>query len=56
VRVPTFQGREFFVLCSPSAKTVRKGHLSRLARTFRALPSSARSFNEIQNWLARYNP
>jgi len=56
VRVPTFQGREFFVLLAERGKTVRmvtypgSPHFPRLAEQRRDL------FNEIQNWLARYNP
>ena len=56
VRVPTFQGREFFVLLAERGKTVRmvtypgSPHFPRLAEQRRDL------FNEIQGWLARYNP
>ena len=56
LRVPTFQGREFFVLLSERGKTVRmvsypgSPHFPRLAEQRRDV------FTEIQNWLARYNP
>src|ERR1700676_2341142 len=56
LRVPTFQGREFFVLLAERGKTVRmvtypgSPHFPRLAEQRRDV------FLEIQNWLARYNP
>jgi len=56
VRVPTFQGREFFVLLAERGKTVRmvtypgSPHFPRLAEQVRDV------FTEIQNWLKRYNP
>jgi dipeptidyl aminopeptidase/acylaminoacyl peptidase len=56
LRVPTFQGREFFVLLAERGKTVRmvtypgSPHFPRLAEQRRDI------FVEIQNWLARYNP
>jgi len=56
VRVPTFQGREFFVLLAERGKTVRmvtypgSPHFPRLAEQRRDV------FNEIQGWLVRYNP
>jgi dipeptidyl aminopeptidase/acylaminoacyl peptidase len=56
LRVPTFQGREFFVLLAERGKTVRmvsypgSPHFPRLAEQRRDV------FTEIQNWLARYNP
>ena len=56
LRVPTFQGREFFVLLAERGKTVRmvtypgSPHFPKLAEQRRDL------FNEIQGWLARYNP
>jgi dipeptidyl aminopeptidase/acylaminoacyl peptidase len=55
LRVPTFQGREFFVLLAERSKTVRmvtypgSPHFPRLAEQRRDV------FTEIQNWLARYN-
>ncbi len=55
LRVPTFQGREFFVLLAERSKTVRmvtypgSPHFPRLAEQRRDV------FKEIQNWLARYN-
>ena len=56
LRVPTFQGREFFVLLAERGKTVRmvtypgSPHFPRLAEQRRDI------FVEVQNWLARYNP
>lgn len=56
LRVPTFQGREFFVLLAERGKTVRmvsypgSPHFPRLAEQRRDV------FTEIKNWLARYNP
>jgi dipeptidyl aminopeptidase/acylaminoacyl peptidase len=56
LRVPTFQGREFFVLLAERGKTVRmvsypgSPHFPRLAEQRRDV------FTEIQDWLARYNP
>ena len=56
LRVPTFQGREFFVLLAERGKTVRmvsypgSPHFPRLAEQRRDV------FKEIQDWLARYNP
>jgi dipeptidyl aminopeptidase/acylaminoacyl peptidase len=56
LRVPTFQGREFFVLLAERGKTVRmvtypgSPHFPKLAEQRRDL------FNEIQGWLDRYNP
>ena len=56
LRVPAFQGREFFVLLSERGKTVRmvgypgSPHFPRLAEQRRDV------FTEIRNWLARYNP
>lgn len=56
LRVPTFQGREFFVLLAERGKTVRmvsypgSPHFPRLAEQRRDV------FTEIRNWLARYNP
>jgi dipeptidyl aminopeptidase/acylaminoacyl peptidase len=55
LRVPTFQGREFFVLLAERSKTVRmvtypgSPHFPRLAEQRRDV------FTEILNWLARYN-
>lgn len=56
LRVPAFQGREFFVLLAERGKTVRmvsypgSPHFPLLAEQRRDV------FTEIQNWLARYNP
>lgn len=56
VRVPTFQGREFFVLLKERGKTVRmvtypgSPHFPRLAEQRRDL------MKEISDWLAKYNP
>jgi dipeptidyl aminopeptidase/acylaminoacyl peptidase len=56
LRVPTFQGREFFVLLAERGKTVRmvtypgSPHFPRLAEQRRDV------FTEVHNWLARYNP
>src|SRR5882724_9947242 len=56
LRVPTFQGREYFVLLAERGKTVRmvtypgSPHFPRLAEQRRDI------FVEIQNWLTRYNP
>jgi dipeptidyl aminopeptidase/acylaminoacyl peptidase len=56
LRVPTFQGREFFVLLSERGKTVRmvtypgSPHFPRLAEQRRDI------FTEIKEWLAKYNP
>jgi dipeptidyl aminopeptidase/acylaminoacyl peptidase len=55
-RVPTFQGREFFVLLAERGKTVRmvtypgSPHFPRLAEQRRNV------FTEIQSWLNKYNP
>ncbi len=56
LRVPTFQGREFFVLLAERGKTVRmvtypgSPHFPRLAEQRRNV------FSEIKDWLAKYNP
>lgn len=56
LRVPAFQGREYFVLLAERGKTVRmvsypgSPHFPRLAEQRRDV------FTEIQKWLARYNP
>jgi dipeptidyl aminopeptidase/acylaminoacyl peptidase len=56
LRVPTFQGREFFVLLSERGKTVRmvtypgSPHFPRFAEQRRDI------FAEIKDWLAKYNP
>ena len=56
LRVPTFQGREFFVLLSERGKAVRmvtypgSPHFPRLAEQRRDI------FTEIKDWLAKYNP
>jgi dipeptidyl aminopeptidase/acylaminoacyl peptidase len=56
LRVPTFQGREFFVLLAERGKTVRMvtypgaPHFPRLAEQRRDV------FKEIHDWLTRYNP
>lgn len=55
-RVPTFQGREYFMLLAERGKTVRmvtypgSPHFPRLAEQRRDV------FTEIHNWLERYNP
>jgi dipeptidyl aminopeptidase/acylaminoacyl peptidase len=56
VRVPTFQGREFYVLLAERGKTVRmvtypgSPHFPRLAEQRRDV------MKELQDWLKRYNP
>lgn len=56
VRVPTFQGREFFVLLAERGKTVRmvtypgSPHFPRLIEQRRDI------YKELAAWLARYNP
>jgi dipeptidyl aminopeptidase/acylaminoacyl peptidase len=56
IRVPAFQGREFFVLLAERGKTVRMvtypgaPHFPRLAEQRRNV------FSEIKDWLAKYNP
>jgi dipeptidyl aminopeptidase/acylaminoacyl peptidase len=56
LRVPTFQGREFFVLLAERGKTVRmvtypgSPHFPRLAEQRRNV------FTELKDWLAKYNP
>jgi dipeptidyl aminopeptidase/acylaminoacyl peptidase len=56
VRVPTFQGREYYVLLAERGKTVRMvtypgaPHFPRLAEQRRDV------FKELQDWLKRYNP
>jgi dipeptidyl aminopeptidase/acylaminoacyl peptidase len=56
LRVPAFQGREFFVLLAERGKTVRmvtypgSPHFPRLAEQRRDV------FTEIKNWLDKYNP
>jgi dipeptidyl aminopeptidase/acylaminoacyl peptidase len=55
-RVPTFQGREFFVLLAERGKPVRmvtypgSPHFPRLAEQRRNI------FTEIKSWLDKYNP
>jgi dipeptidyl aminopeptidase/acylaminoacyl peptidase len=55
-RVPTFQGREYYVLLKERGKTVRmvtypgSPHFPKLAEQRRDV------FNEIRDWLAKYNP
>lgn len=56
IRVPTFQGREFYVLLAERGKTVRmvtypgSPHFPKLAEQRRNV------FQEIVDWLAKYNP
>lgn len=56
IRVPTFQGREYFVLLKERGKTVRmvtypgSPHFPRLAEQRRDV------FKELSDWLAKYNP
>jgi dipeptidyl aminopeptidase/acylaminoacyl peptidase len=56
IRVPTFQGREFYVLLKERGKTVRmvtypgSPHFPVLAEQVRNV------FQEIADWLAKYNP
>lgn len=56
LRVPTFQGREFFVLLRERGKTVRMvtypgaPHFPRLAEQRRDV------YKELADWLAKYNP
>jgi len=56
LRVPTFQGREFFVLLSERGKTVRmvtypgSPHFPRLAEQRHDI------FTELKAWLDKYNP
>ena len=56
LRVPTFQGREFYILLAERGKTVRmvtypgSPHFPRLAEQRRDV------FKEIGDWLAKYNP
>jgi len=56
LRVPTFQGREFFILLAERGKTVRmvtypgSPHFPRLAEQRRDI------FTEIKAWLDKYNP
>jgi dipeptidyl aminopeptidase/acylaminoacyl peptidase len=56
LRVPTFQGREFFVLLAERGKTVRmvtypgSPHFPQVAEQRRDV------FTEIKNWLEKYNP
>jgi len=56
LRVPTFQGREFFILLKERGKTARmvtypgSPHFPQLAEQRRDL------FNEIAAWLGKYNP
>jgi dipeptidyl aminopeptidase/acylaminoacyl peptidase len=56
IRVPSFQGREFFVLLAERGKTVRmvtypgSPHFPRLAEQRRDI------FTEVKAWLDKYNP
>jgi dipeptidyl aminopeptidase/acylaminoacyl peptidase len=56
LRVPTFQGREYFVLLAERGKTVRmvtypgSPHFPTLAEQRRDV------FTQIKDWLAKYNP
>jgi dipeptidyl aminopeptidase/acylaminoacyl peptidase len=56
LRVPTFQGREYFVLLRERGKTVRmvtypgSGHFPSLAEQRRDV------FKELGDWLTKYNP
>lgn len=56
LRVPTFQGREFFILLKERGKTARmvtypgSPHFPQLAEQRRDL------FNELAGWLNKYNP
>ena len=56
IRVPTFQGREYFVLLAERGKTVRmvtypgSPHFPVLGEQRRDV------FNEVADWLRRYNP
>jgi dipeptidyl aminopeptidase/acylaminoacyl peptidase len=56
VRVPAFQGREYYVLLAERGKIVRmvtypgSPHFPRLAEQRRDV------FKEVQDWLKRYDP
>jgi dipeptidyl aminopeptidase/acylaminoacyl peptidase len=56
IRVPTFQGREYYILLAERGKTVRmvtypgSPHFPKLAEQRRDV------FKEIIDWLAKYNP
>ncbi|MGC2106893.1 MAG: prolyl oligopeptidase family serine peptidase [Candidatus Acidiferrum sp.] len=56
LRVPTFQGREYFILLKERGKTVRmvsypgSPHFPRLAEQRRDV------FRELTDWLVKYNP
>ena len=56
LRVPTFQGREYFVLLAERGKTVRmvtypgSPHFPILGEQRRDV------FKEVADWLGRYNP
>jgi dipeptidyl aminopeptidase/acylaminoacyl peptidase len=56
VRVPTYQGREYYEVLAARGKTVKmvtypgSGHFPHLWQ------QRIDVFNEIQSWLGRYNP
>ena len=56
LRVPTFQGREFFVLLAERGKTVRM--VTYPGSPHFPIPAEQRKnvFTELHDWLAKYNP
>ena len=56
VRVPTYQGREFFVLLKEEGKTVRMVTYPGSPHFPRLWEQRKNVFTEVLNWLDRYNP
>ena len=56
IRVPTFQGREYYVLLAERGKTVRMVTYPGSPHFPRLLEQQRDVFKEIADWLAKYNP
>jgi len=54
--VPTYQGREFFVLLKEEGKTVRMVTYPGSPHFPRLWEQRKNVFTEVLNWLDRYNP
>jgi dipeptidyl aminopeptidase/acylaminoacyl peptidase len=56
IRVPTFQGREYYVLLAERGKTVRMVTYPGSPHFPRLVEQQHDVFKEIADWLAKYNP
>jgi dipeptidyl aminopeptidase/acylaminoacyl peptidase len=56
IRVPTFQGREYYVLLAERGKTVRMVTYPASPHFPRLIEQQRDVFKEVADWLAKYNP